>query len=141
MFDQLSVTAREAFDRGDEVLQLAFPLVRQSGRVVPMIGGETTSTRSDVTRELNRVIRLGWSVVSASVVFVQTGEVSRDKFFTSGQNVAISGEVVGYYLFTRDESKRVEGDETPVHEAHFRPPVKPRRAPGEITPLAPIPDE
>jgi hypothetical protein len=34
-----------------------------------------------------------------SFVFVEQGQQSRDKFMSSGQNVAIKGSVVGYYLF------------------------------------------
>lgn len=44
---------------------------------------------------------------NGSFVFVEQGQESRDKFMASGQNVAIKGEVVGYYLFKRCEANRV----------------------------------
>ena len=40
-----------------------------------------------------------------------TGQQSRDKFMSSGQNVAVAGTVIGYYLFRRCEANReVESD-------------------------------
>jgi hypothetical protein len=39
-------------------------------------------------------------------VFVEQGQESRDKFMSSGQNDAIKGEVVGYYLVRRCEANR-----------------------------------
>jgi len=41
-------------------------------------------------------------------VFVEQGQQSRDKFLASGQNVAIKGTTVGYYLFSRREANRRE---------------------------------
>jgi hypothetical protein len=48
-------------------------------------------------------VREGWELVTAPFVFVETGQESRDKFLSSGQNVAIKGATVGYYLFRRAE--------------------------------------
>lgn len=44
--------------------------------------------------------------VNGSFVFVEQGQESRDKFMSSGQNVAIKGEVVGYYLFKRCDANQ-----------------------------------
>lgn len=93
--------ARLAFERGDEVFQLAMPLLSQKAVIVPMGGGFATSSEKDWSAELNDVVREGWELVNGSVAFLQTGQESRDKFMASGQNVAISGQVVGYYLFRR----------------------------------------
>lgn len=93
--------ARLAYERGDQVFQLAMPLLSQKAVIVPMGGGFSTSSEKDWTAELNDVVREGWDLVNGSVVFLQTGQESRDKFMASGQNVAISGQVVGYYLFRR----------------------------------------
>ena len=38
--------------------------------------------------------------------FVEQGQESRDKFMSSGQNVAIKGATVGYYLFRRCEANK-----------------------------------
>jgi hypothetical protein len=44
--------------------------------------------------------------VNGSFVFVEQGQESRDKFMASGQNLAIKGTTVGYYLFKRCEDNR-----------------------------------
>lgn len=77
-------------------------------------------------------------MLAASVVFVPSSEVSRDKFFLSGQQVAISGEVVGYYIFKRDESKRIESAESTTPRYVQERPVRTRKPSSEITPLAPL---
>lgn len=93
--------ARLAHERGDVVFQLAMPLRSQKAVIVPMAGGTSAASEKDWTAELNDVVREGWDLLSGSAVYVQTGQESRDKFMASGQNVAISGQVIGYYLFKR----------------------------------------
>jgi hypothetical protein len=67
---------------------------------------------------LNAVCNEGWELVSGSFVFVETGQVSRSKALSSGQQVATSGTVIGYYLFRRNEaSKRKGSDPWDVSEA------------------------
>jgi hypothetical protein len=94
--------ARLAYHRGDELFQLAMPLRQQHAVIAPMVGAAARSRDSDWSAELSTVIREGWEIVSASTVFVETGSESRDKFMASGQQIAVSGEVVGYYLFRRN---------------------------------------
>lgn len=48
---------------------------------------------------LGKIEELGWHLEQASYVWVQTGEKSRDRFVASGQHVAVTGEVIGIYLF------------------------------------------
>lgn len=45
--------------------------------------------------------------IDGSFAFVTEGEQSRDKFMSSGQNVAIKAKMMGYYLFRRCEENRV----------------------------------
>ncbi len=45
-------------------------------------------------------------MVTGSFVFVEEGQASRDKFASSGQNVATKGSTHGYYLFSRCEELR-----------------------------------
>jgi hypothetical protein len=54
----------------------------------------------------NAVCSEGWELVNGSFVFVEQGQQSRDKFMSSGQNVATKGCTVGYYLFRRSEANR-----------------------------------
>jgi hypothetical protein len=45
-------------------------------------------------------------LVNGDFVFVMQGQQSRDKFMSSGQNVAVAGTVMGYYPFKRNEANR-----------------------------------
>ncbi|MCY7286679.1 MAG: hypothetical protein LH624_00100 [Cryobacterium sp.] len=96
--------ARLAHQRGDQVFQLAIQLSQQKATIVPMAGALTNADQKDSSTELNEVIREGWDLITGSVAFVQTGSESRDKLMASGQNLAVSGHVTGYYLFRRRET-------------------------------------
>jgi hypothetical protein len=98
--------ARQAFERGDHVFQYAIDVMSQKAVIIPMVGGTTTSTTSDPVAILNSVCHEGWELVNGSFVFVEHGQESRDKFMASGQNIAVKGATVGYYLFKRCEANR-----------------------------------
>lgn len=93
--------ARTAFERGDRVHQYSLDVMSQEAIIFAMIGSATTKTTTDPSEVLNSVCREGWDLVNGSFVFVEQGQQSRDKFLASGQNVAIKGRTVGYYLFKR----------------------------------------
>lgn len=95
--------ARTAFDEKDHVFQCAFDVMSQEAIIVAMVGSRTTKKTSDPTAILNSVCREGWELVTGSFVFVEEGSQSRDKFMSSGQNVAVKGRTMGYYLFKRCE--------------------------------------
>jgi hypothetical protein len=98
--------ARLAFDRGDHVFQYSLDVMSQQAIIVAMVGSTTSQRSMDPTAVLNAVCHEGWELVNGSFVFVEQGQQSRDKFMSSGQNVAIKGTTVGYYLFTRCEANR-----------------------------------
>ncbi|HVV12479.1 hypothetical protein [Amycolatopsis sp.] len=98
--------ARTGFARGDQVFQYAIDVMNQRAVIVAMVGGTTTKQTSDPVAVLNSVCQEGWELVNGSFVFVEQGQESRDKFMSSGQNVAIKGQVMGYYLFKRCEANR-----------------------------------
>src|SRR6266508_3838175 len=100
--------ARLAFDRGDQVFQYAIDVMSQEAIIVAMVGSTTAQKTSDPVAILNSVCHEGWELVNGSFVFVEQGQQSRDKFMSSGQNVAIKGTTVGYYLFKRCEANRRE---------------------------------
>ena len=100
--------ARVAFDAGDHVFQYAIDVMSQEAIIVAMVGSTTSKKTSDPTAILNSVCHEGWDIVNGSFVFVEQGQQSRDKFMASGQNVAIKGTTVGYYLFRRCEANRRE---------------------------------
>jgi hypothetical protein len=78
----------------------------QSAVIVAMVGSKTAKKTNDPTDILNSVCREGWELVTGSFVFVQEGQQSRDKFMSSGQNVAVKGQVLGYDLFKRAEQNK-----------------------------------
>ena len=96
--------ARVAYEEGDRVFQSAFNVMSQQAIVVAMVGSRTTKSTNDPTAILNSVCREGWELVNGSFVFVQEGQQSRDKMMSSGQNVAVKGSTMGYYLFKRCEA-------------------------------------
>jgi hypothetical protein len=100
--------ARAGFERGDQVFQYAIDVMSQQAIIIAMIGGTTSKKTTDPTEVLNSVCNEGWELVNGSFVFVEQGQESRDKFLASGQNVAIKGTTVGYYLFKRCEQNRRE---------------------------------
>ncbi|MFJ3955587.1 hypothetical protein ACIPXV_37060 [Streptomyces libani] len=108
--------ARQSFERGDLVFQCSIDVMSQQAIIVAMVGSGTAQAAKDPVVVLNAVCREGWELVNGSFVFVEQGQQSRDKFMSSGQNVAIKGETVGYYLFKRCEALRrgseTEGDDS-----------------------------
>jgi hypothetical protein len=93
--------AETAFARGDHVFQYSHSVMSQQAIIVAMVGSNTSKTTTDPSEVLNAVCCQGWELVNGSFVFVVEGEQSRDKFMASGQNVAVKGQTVGYYLFRR----------------------------------------
>jgi hypothetical protein len=100
--------ARLAFESGDELLQFSIDVMNQKAIVVAMVGANTSKKTIDPSAVLNSVSNEGWELVTGSFVFVEEGQESRDKFASSGQNVATKGATVGYYLFRRSEANRRE---------------------------------
>jgi hypothetical protein len=74
--------------------------------VIPMSRAGTTTQSADPTVVLNAICAEGWELINGSFVFLETGSESRDKFMRSGQQVAVSGTILGYYLFRRNAEKR-----------------------------------
>lgn len=52
---------------------------------------------------LAQVEDVGWRLEHVGYVYVETGQVSRDKLLSSGQQVATLGKTVGHFLFRRVE--------------------------------------
>ncbi|MEU0796600.1 hypothetical protein ABZ342_41615 [Amycolatopsis sp. NPDC005961] len=98
--------ARAGFDRGDHVFQYSLGVMNQKGIITAIIDRAMGQSESDPVVVLNSVCREGWELVNGSFVFVEQGQQARDTSMASGQNVAVEGEVVGYYLFKRSEANR-----------------------------------
>jgi hypothetical protein len=101
--------AREAFERGDAVFQYSIDVHETKATVVAMAGAYTSSKETnDPTDVLNSVCHKGWVLVTGSFVFLELGSESRDKFMASGQQIAVKGTILGYYLFGRCEANKRE---------------------------------
>lgn len=99
-------SARTAFERGDHLFQFFIDVKDTKPVVIPMGGATTTTTSADPVAILNSVCHEGWELVNGSFVFHELGSESRDKFMASGQQVAVRGTIIGYYLFRRSEGNR-----------------------------------
>jgi hypothetical protein len=99
--------ARTAYQEGDRIFQADFEVMSQTAEIVAMMGSFNTSKANNPTAVLNGIVKEGWELINGSFAFAAEGEQSRDKFMSSGQNVAIKGKMMGYYLFRRCEENRV----------------------------------
>lgn len=108
--------ARHAFNIGDHVFQYSIDVMSQQAIIVAMVGSSTRASQVDPTAVINSVCHEGWEIVNGDFVFVTTGHQSRDKFLSSGQNVAVAGTVMAYYLFKRCEANRVPETEEDLRE-------------------------
>ena len=70
--------------------------------------GNVTEKRHDVVSDIAAIEEQGWRLDSSDHFFMQTAEMSRDKLFSTGQQAAIAGKIIGVYLF-----RRVEGLPSP----------------------------
>jgi ribosomal protein S27E len=100
--------AATAFERGDEFFQIEIPHSSVTGFTNAAFNSSTKGkirrglTRTDL---LGQIEETGWRLQHADWVYVQTGQNSRDKFLASGQHVIVTGEVIGIYLFRRDDTR------------------------------------
>jgi hypothetical protein len=103
--------ARSAFERGDLLYQFEIDVKNTRPVFIPMVTATDTTKSNDPIAILNSVCREGWDLVSSSFVFHELGSESRDKFLSSGQNIAVKGTVIGYYVFRRCEANREHSGE------------------------------
>jgi len=98
----LQDAARRAFENGDAVFQCELELQATTGKAADFGAGTYSSTAaSDVNPALNAIAAQGWKLASSSVAFVHESTDSRDRLLRSGQAAAVSGRLVGVYVFTR----------------------------------------
>jgi hypothetical protein len=103
--------ARAAFEAGAHVFQYEASVKSMTAVVKPIgFGSSAIGKLSAIGRgpvaTLNSVCDEGRELINGSFVFVETGQVSRNKALSTGQQVATSGSVVGCYLFKRNESNK-----------------------------------
>ena len=101
--------ARIAYETGAHVFQFPLDVLKTQAVVVAMVGAYAKPTATtDPSAILNSVCNEGWELVNGSFVFVELGSESRDKFWTSGQQIAVKGSIIGYYLFKRCEHNKMQ---------------------------------
>lgn len=52
---------------------------------------------------LSQIEGAGWHLEHVGYAYVMTGQISRDKLLTSGQETGVMGQLKGIYLFRRNE--------------------------------------
>jgi hypothetical protein len=72
-----------------------------------MVGVETNTEGKNHSKILETIESEGWKLEHANYVFRMLETVSRDKLLSSGQQGAIKGETIAYYIFRRAEKKKV----------------------------------
>jgi len=112
-FESPAGEARRAYESGAKVFQYETD-VKSTKAVVrglsKAVAKETLASRLSrgPVAILNAVADEGWELVNGSFVFLESGQVSRNRALATGQQVAISGTVIGYYLFKRNEANKVD---------------------------------
>ena len=95
--------ARKAFKNGAKLFQIDLPVTKTKGGVVAMSGTYTDDVNFNNAVSLEAIEFEGWKLEHTGYVYKVLGSVSRDKFLSSGQQEAVSGQIVGIYIFRRDE--------------------------------------
>ena len=117
--------ANAARHAGHKVFQYMDVLDVTKALVVPLVGAFTEGKSGPVTAKrpvIEQIESQGWKLENVGYVFQETGSESRDKFLASGQQIAVSGRVLAYYLFRATSL-------APLEPAVPMPPPKPGPAP------------
>jgi hypothetical protein len=97
--------AEAAYETGQTFFQATINISRVSGKASDLWGLDSTLTKHfDAVDTLGQIEELGWHLEHVGYVFVQTGEVSRDKLMSDGQVTKMNGYVEGIYLFRRSSA-------------------------------------
>jgi hypothetical protein len=92
--------AHAAREAGLKIFQISVPLSETTGYTLAMQGAYARSSEArDYAGVIQSIEEQGWHLEHVGYVFRHTGSVSRDKFFSSGQQEAVTGQVIGIYLF------------------------------------------
>lgn len=96
--------ARRARNAGRKVFQIDLPISHTVGATVPLVTAYATTGKSTSAAGLIEAIEAeGWHLENVGYVYRVTGSITRDKVFSSGQQEATHGEIVGIYLFRATE--------------------------------------
>ena len=90
--------ARIAFQNENGFLEIELE-VGSSIRKNALMGDTGSHTKKDFTGILSEIEKIGWRLVHVGYYFMITGETSRAKVLSQGENTAVSGKTMGVYLF------------------------------------------
>lgn len=92
--------ARAAKAAGAGIFQIDVPLSYTLAETIAMVGVDThTFGAVNYASVIQSIEAEGWRLEHAGYIYRVTGSVSRDKFMSSGQQEAVSGAIVGIYIF------------------------------------------
>ena len=92
--------ARAAKKAGMKLFQIDIPLSKTIASTFAMVGAFADSTKiEDYSDTIQAIEDEGWHLEHVGYIYRITGSESRDKFLASGQQEAVSGEIVGIYIF------------------------------------------
>jgi hypothetical protein len=97
--------AAAAFERGDQFLQLELSHAQVTGSTsTPSLGRPLRTSPDQEVDPLGQIEAAGWRLLHANWVYVPTPQNGRDKLPTNGSQSVASGQVMGIYLFRRDNT-------------------------------------
>jgi hypothetical protein len=104
--------AAEAKVAGDEFYECQLQVGSQEGQA---FFGDARASRSikSPARTLAEIERIGWRLEHANHVFMTTGQISTGRAMLSGENTAVTGAIVGVYLFRNDRAVEAPADAGP----------------------------
>ncbi|MBM7276132.1 hypothetical protein JTZ10_00010 [Gordonia rubripertincta] len=105
----IGFSARQAFESGNQIFQVSFDLMSVAGSVSMLgshaapSGAHSEAAEFDVNDLLNEIVSEGWYLHSMATSYLPESEVSRKKFWTTGEQTASTGTLIGTYVFLRDD--------------------------------------
>ncbi len=96
--------ATAAKEAGEEFFEIQLEV---GGHVGVASWGAASGTRAAASSAgtLGEIERAGWRLEHASHVFMITGETSSQRVFLTGEATAVSGAMIGIYLFRNDRTR------------------------------------
>ncbi|WP_349343556.1 hypothetical protein [Marinobacter sp. MMG032] len=97
--------ARAAKASGASIFQIDLPLSKTAATVIPLgdAYGQSSKT-NDYAATIEAIEQEGWRLDHAGYVYRVTGSESREKALGSGQREAVTGEIIGIYIFRAESS-------------------------------------
>ncbi|MFV8836182.1 hypothetical protein ACNSTU_14555 [Aquisalimonas sp. APHAB1-3] len=97
--------ARAAKAAGMRLFQIELSLSRTKAEIIPLDGAYAhTQETEDYIQALESIEKEGWKLEHAGYVSRITGSESRLKYWGTGEQSAVNGEIIGIYIFRRENA-------------------------------------